>query len=89
MLMTVPLVNLELEKNNSWLCANKLFLNIGKSLFTIFSSKNLTYYHQLFVSGQIVPFENNIKLLGVIIDNTLNFSDRIGAVCTKLFSFYI
>ena len=40
----VPLVNLELEKINNWLCANKLFLNVEKSLFTVFSFRTLTLY---------------------------------------------
>ena len=30
------LINAELKLVDSWLCANKLFLNIGKSSFVIF-----------------------------------------------------
>ena len=40
----VPYVNLELEKIDSWLFANKLSLNVEKSLFTYFSSKTLIEY---------------------------------------------
>ena len=38
----------------------------------------------MFISGKLVPFEIKTKVLGVIIDYKLNFSDHIGAVCTKL-----
>ena len=53
----VSLVKLDLEKTNNRLCVNKLSLNVGKSLFIIFSSETLAYYPHLFISGNLVPFE--------------------------------
>ena len=80
----VVFVSLKLEKINSWSNGNKLSLNYGKSLFTVFSSKILNCHPQLFIRGQIVPFENKTIFLGVIIGNKLNFSDHVGDVCTEL-----
>ena len=67
------LINAELKLVDSWLCANKLFLNIGKSSFVIFhpSQKKLPFSVQLTIGNKTIKEEKSIQYLGVILDSNL------------------
>ena len=62
-------MNQELEKVTLWLVANKLSLNVGKTNFMIFKSKNKNVQHKasVSISDQSIKQVDHIKFLGVYI----------------------
>ena len=81
------ILNNELDKVASWLSANKLSLNVGKSKLLIFSLCNGTDTIKdinLTINGEQLKIVNMAKYLGVIIDNKLNWNEQIKAINLKL-----
>jgi len=76
--------NNELLKIDSWLCANKLSLNVNKSSFTIFSTKDFTNHPNIIIRNSTIDFLDETKFLGITIDNKLNFSSHIKIICNKI-----
>jgi hypothetical protein len=71
---------------HTWLCANKLSLNMEKSNFIIFHSvqKRLTYNIKLEINGIELKRTESIRYLGVFLDSNLNGKSHIGYICKKL-----
>ena len=62
-------LNTELKEISLWLKANKLSLNIKKTHFMIFSSKNKPHPDMnINIDGEIINETSKTKFLGVIID---------------------
>ena len=81
------LLNNELAKVASWLSANKLSLNVGKSKLLIFSfcdRTNTIKDINLTINNEKLKIVNMAKYLGVIIDNKLNWNEQIKAMNLKL-----
>ena len=76
--------NEELNKIDTWLCANKLSLNISKSSYTVFSNNDFTCHPSILIRNSKLNFANSTKILGITIDNKLDFSLHIQTVCNKL-----
>ena len=70
-------VNQELIKVKSWCDTNKLSLNLSKTNFMIIKPDN---------DGNTITLEqrDNIKYLGVIIDEKLNWKYHISFVCSGI-----
>ena len=64
-------VNNELQEVFSWLCANKLSLNVEKSNYVVFHSphKLLNYSINLKIKNQTLMHKNSFKYLGIMIDS--------------------
>ena len=77
-------VNHELEKLDRWLCVNKLSLNVNKSAYTVFTNKDFTNQPNIIIRNSTVSFTNEIKFLGVTIDNKLPFNNHVSLVCNKI-----
>ena len=71
-------MNQELEKVTLWLAANKLSLNVGKTNFMIFKSKNKNVQRKVTVNSadQSIRQVDHTKFSGVCID---------GKLCWKFF----
>ena len=69
----------------SWLCANKLSLNIGKSNYVIFRppQKSVNYSINLKMNNQTLMYENSIKYLGIMIDSHLNWKSQVYAISQR------
>lgn len=76
--------NIILSKLYRWLCANKLKLNINKTKYTIFSNKKILINPIIKINEQIIERTACTKLLGIDIDQSLNFSKHISKVCSKI-----
>ena len=76
-------LNVELNKVFTWLCANKLSLNASKCAFTVFTNKKHVV-PLLKINNHPITFVNEIKFLGVLIDSRLNFEHHINEICNKL-----
>ena len=78
-------LNTELKEISLWLKANKLSLNIKKTHFMIFSSKNKPHTDMnINIDGEIINETSKTKFLGVIIDNKLSWKDHILYISGKL-----
>ena len=67
-------VNQELGEINTWLCANKLYLNIDKTHFVIFHpyQKKLNHSMKIEIDGETINEHKSVKYLGILIDCHLN-----------------
>ena len=63
-----------------WFCKNGMQANPEKFQFLVISSSKETS-HKLILNGTTLESESHVKALGVIIDNKLNFSEHVRAVC--------
>ena len=79
-------LNEELSKVHSWLCANKLSLNINKSNFVLFhpiQKKKISKSVTLVINNQSLTEENSIRYLVIYIDSNLNWKSHINYIAKK------
>ncbi len=79
-------LNSELTSIHSWLCANKLSLNIKKSHLVIFHppQKVLPHNINITVNGKKIEMASNTKYLGVLIDSHLNWKCHVSNLAKKV-----
>ena len=85
-------VNAELFNIYDWLISNKLSLNIKKSNFVIFRSRQKKLNHQINLrtfdhhTNSYISLERKefIKYLGVLIDETLSWGHHIAHIASKI-----
>ena len=84
--MLESLINSELEKVHTWLCANRLSLNIDKSNFVIFRpiQRKLPKQVILSINNQMLTQETSIRYLGVYIDYNANWKTHITYISKKV-----
>ena len=75
-------MNVQLNKLNCWLRANKLSLNVAKTEFMIIGSRQrlLTQNNDdihVYIDDKEINRVNHTKSLGLIIDDTLSWSEHI------------
>lgn len=83
--MLESLINSELEKVLTWLCANKLSLNIDKSNFAILHpiQRKLPKQVMLSINNQMLTQETFIRYLGVYIDYNISWKMHITNISKK------
>ena len=81
-------VNRELAKVSDWLAVNKLSLNVNKTKYMIFHTKQKHLpLHQLpyvMINNQPVERVEDFSFLGVLIDHNLRWSKHVNYVSNKL-----
>lgn len=77
-------MNSELVAIDTWLCANKLSLNIKKTSVMTFSHKSLFTESTIRIRESIIECVHKAKFLGIIIDDKLNYKDHINSVVNKV-----
>ena len=77
-------INRELELVCNWLTANKISLNISKTKYVLFSCSHCAIDVPVKLHGSEVDRTRSIKFLGVILDETLNFSDHTNYISGKI-----
>ena len=86
-------VNIQLELLYTWLCCNKLSLNINKTSYTIFRpqsnahnhlNNSLLINHEAIKSSEESTKAGTAKLLGIYIDKHLTWSQHIDQLCTSI-----
>ena len=65
-----------------WFKINYIKTNLGKLQFMVLGAKNIAPF-RLNVNGKIIPCSNEVKLLGITIDNELKFKKHIEDLCKK------
>jgi hypothetical protein len=81
-------VNSELENVDSWLCTNKLSLNVGKTSFMIFSNNRKDTMKQIKIRNQEITLVGQSKFLGILIDDRLSFKPHYEVLCKKISKSY-
>jgi len=78
-------VNLELCKMDHWLRANKLSLNYNKTDFMLLPSrKHNPASFKVIINNHNISPEDNLKYLGVLLDNKLSWKPHVQKVKTQL-----
>ena len=81
------ILNTELEIVSQWLIANKLSINLKKTKYVIFRSRQKTIDHLNFsvkINSKPIECKQSIKFLGVIIDQHLTWKDHIDTIASKI-----
>jgi hypothetical protein len=65
-----------LEKLIDWCKFNRLDLNWSKTFFMFVTNKRVNLPNEIIIDGNVVRVVKSFKLLGVTIDNGLNFSEH-------------
>ena len=66
-------INRELEKIHEWLCKNRLFINYSKTQFLLFNRTAKKSEFSVKVNGFVIEQSKNIKCLGVVLHDKLNW----------------
>ena len=80
-------INVELVNIHTWLCANKLSLNIEKSHFVLFYPPQKKVHDSsfnLFLCNKELKRESSIKYLGIWIDSHLSWKTQIEFISKKI-----
>ena len=76
-------IEMDLQNISDWFKANKLTLNISKSVYMIFSRKNHTDI-DLRLGDNKLPKVTTTKFLGMWIDQNLNWNEHLSKLKTKV-----
>ena len=78
-------MNIELRKVTYWLCLNKLSINISKTQYMVFTNKKYNAYDlRLELANSVISKVSNVKFLGVMIDDKLQWTNHINLICNKI-----
>jgi len=77
-------INSQLSNVYSWLCSNRLSLNIRKSSCMLISNKRDGVVPSINIAGVDVDFVSEAKFLGILIDDRLTFKSHTTQLCKKL-----
>ena len=81
----IEILNEELKKIEKWLKANKLTVNLKKTMYMVFHRAKIKQTkQQVVIDNQDILLVNHTKFLGVIIDNKLNWTEHITYVKNKI-----
>ena len=79
-------MNQELKEITLWLSANKLSLNLSKTHFMVFRSKNRKMLNDMLITinGKTIEKVKNTKFLGLYVDDELSWKFHINQIATKI-----
>ena len=78
--------NTDLAFLAEWFRANKLSLNINKSMYIIFTNRRIDLYPDINISTQEIEHVKSTKFLGLTIDDQISWREHIETCKTKLSS---
>lgn len=85
----VETINSELNILSTWLCLNKLKLNVSKTKYMVFGKKQdcklfLENDYYVCIDNEQIQHTTQMRYLGVILDPQLNFSAHVNFICRKI-----
>ena len=78
---TISNIDEQLINLHNWLRANRLSLNVSKSIFSLFTNHRNIETPHIRIGSSELSYSSCTKYLGMQIDDKLNFSQHIKAVC--------
>ena len=76
-------VNAEIKHVDDWLISNRLTLNCSKTKFMVLTRSHELQKIKINVVAGAVEEVNQVKYLGVLIDNQLKWQQQLNHVCKK------
>ena len=76
-------INCELSKFSEWFNANRISLNLEKTYYSVFSTRNFSL-EDLFINHVPIRYAEDGRFLGVFFDNKLIFSNHVTHISSKL-----
>ena len=81
----IETINQELKSLSDWLNANRLSLNLEKTVALNFSTREyLNTGTTVKLNNVEIKFSETVKYLGVILDNSLTFGKHVRMICDKI-----
>ena len=78
-------MNLELENVSNWILANKLSINVEKTVYLLFTrKKTLPHTPELLLFNKTIVRKSETKFLGIIIDDRLNWQSHAHFISGKI-----
>ena len=77
-------IDIDVSILQDWFLANKLTLNIGKSVCMLFGQKAKTKNLQITLGNERIPQVKSTKFLGMWIDDSLSWNEHVTKVILKL-----
>ena len=77
-------VNIDLKLLLHWLKANKIHLNVAKTVVLLFKNKRKQLNYDIKLDGKLMRFSKETKYLGMIIDDNLAMTSHKKQVCNRL-----
>ena len=77
-------LNIELNKINTWFMVNQLSVNLKKTNYIVFGTKNINLDFDIQIDNVPIERVNNTKFLGVYIDAQLNWAVQLNIVKSKI-----
>ena len=77
-------INEELIHISLWLKINKLSLNVTKTHYMVFTKSRIIHDLNIKIDNESIDEIEKTKILGVIIDNKLNWKEHIAYIADKL-----
>ena len=74
----------ELRSVDMWLSANRLSVNIGKTVYFVFSHEYVPPDKSIVMRGLSLERVESREFLGIIMENGVDFKEQIDQVCRKL-----
>ena len=75
----------EIRKINNWINIDKLTISYKKSCFTLVTNKQIvTSNFKICINQNLISITDNVKYLGVYVDNKLSWKTHINNLCFKL-----
>jgi hypothetical protein len=69
---------------DQWLKSNRLSLNVNKTFYMCFSRNNIPPGHSIVIRDVNLKRIPNIKFLGIVLDERLDFKEHTNVLCQKL-----
>jgi hypothetical protein len=82
----VTVLNEAIQNIDLWMKTNKLSVNIDKTNYIIFQSKQkkITQDLSLSIDDKLITRKQQVKFLGVLLDENLSWKPHINYVCNKI-----
>ena len=87
----IETAKLILKSINEWFAVNKLTLNLSKTSYVIFKSRrfiNTNLPNSISYENMEIHRESQVKYLGLILDEHLDWNSQTNEMCNKLKSFF-
>ena len=83
--VTEDVINRELFKIYEWLGANKLALNVSKTKFMVFHTRNKSVkYPNLLINGKVIKRKTQFNFLGLILESNMSWNLHINHISLKI-----
>ena len=76
--------NTDMDIFYKWIIANRLTVNIEKTVYMIFTNLKTIPLPPIFIHFDSIKQTHSHKLLGVILDDKLNYREHIQYICSKV-----